>query len=281
MAIEAYYRPETLEEALDLSAEYRSSLDIISGGTIAMPAINEGKTFPDRVMDIRDLDLDFVESSNGERTLGATLTLTGVLEKIDEPFLRDAARHTGGWSIRNMGTVGGNLFSPPPLGDFAVALLALDAEIEVQQRDEQRWISLSEFYAGPKSTAIEADELVTAVRLPPIDGDTTYTKYTRSQEPAQAIVTVAVNLERQDGVVETARIALNGAGPHPVRMHEAEDILEGKRLERDAIERAAEAAAEEADPPEDAIASAWYRRKMIRHHLSNALCELRNQEETK
>jgi len=279
MAVEAYYRPTTLEEALDLTAEYTSSIEIISGGTITMPEINEGHKFPRYVMDLRELDLDYTETRDGYMSLGATLTMTQVLDQIDEPMLQKAARHTGGWAVRNLGTIGGNLFAPPPLGDFAVALLALDADVIVRDRDGDRRIPLSDFYTTSGERGINSDELVTEIRIPTVEGQTVYLKYTRSQEPAPSIVTVAVNLRCRDDTVTDVRICLNGAGSHPMRMRNAEEIVTESVLDEPILDRAADAAAEAADPPEDAIASKWYRRKMIRHHVSNTLTRFTDAED--
>ncbi|WP_380676612.1 FAD binding domain-containing protein [Salinigranum sp. GCM10025319] len=273
MTVEAYYRPTSLEEALDLTAEHESSLEVVSGGTITMPAVNEGHTFPSRVMDLRPLGLDYVRAEGETLRLGATTTLSEVIDRSDVPLLREAARHTGGWAVRNMATVGGNLFAPPPLGDFAVALLTLDAEVEIRSRDERRRVPLSEFYRG-EDRAIDADELVTEIRVPTLDGETAYLKYTRNQEPAPPIVTVAVRVAVQDGVVDEARIAANGADAHPVRLRDAERVLEDAALDDDAIERAADAAADSANPPRDAVASEWYRRRMIGQYVSKALGEV-------
>ncbi len=278
MAVEAYYRPTTLEDALDLTAEYTSSIEIISGGTITMAEINEGHKFPRYVMDLRELDLDYAEEGDGYLSLGATLTMAQVLDQIDEPMLQKAARHTGGWAVRNMGTVGGNLFAPPPLGDFAVALLALDADVTIRNRDGDRRIPLSDFYTTSGEQAINSDELVTEIRIPTVEGQTVYMKYTRSQEPAPSIVTVAVNLQYRDDTVTDVCICLNGAGSHPMRMRNAEEILLGSELDEPILNRAADVAAKTADPPEDAIASKWYRRKMVRHHVSNALDQFTNAE---
>jgi CO/xanthine dehydrogenase FAD-binding subunit len=179
-----------------------------------------------------------------------------------------------------MATVGGNLFAPPPLGDFAVALLALDAEIEIRSRDESRQVPLSEFYRG-EDRAIDPDELVTEIRVPAPDGETAYLKYTRNQEPAPPIVTVAVRVAVRDEVVDAARIAANGADVHPVRMRDAERVLEDAALDDDAIERAADAAAESANPPRDAVASEWYRRRMIGQYTSRALGEISGGRESR
>lgn len=279
MPVKAYHRPTTLDDALELSAEHASSLEVISGGTLTMPQVNEGHLFPDHVMDLRGLGLDYVDDGDGSLALGSTLTMSEVIDQTDVPMLQDAARHTGSWSVRNMATVGGNLFAPAPLGDFAVALLALDAVIEVRDRGGAREVAMTDFYTSGGNT-LDPDELVTEIRIPDVAGETAYLKLTRQQEPAPPVVTVAVTLVRKSDTVDQARIAMNGAGPHPLRMGDAESVLEGSVLDDSTIQRAADAATDEADPPEDAVSSEWYRRKMVGTYLTKALDQIANGEET-
>lgn len=274
MPVDEYHRPGSLEAALSLRAEHGDSLTVVSGGTLTMPAINEGHLFPELVMDLRSLDLDHVQQTGAELTLGATLTYSDVIESVDDPLLTEAATHCGSWAVRNVGTIGGNLFGPPTVGDFAVALLARDAEAHLQSAAGDRWVGLSDFYTGPGETVLASDEILTEIRVPTAAGETAYLKQTRDQEPAPAIVTVVADVHRDNGAVSTARIGLNGAGPHPVRASDAESILEGSALSDGTIEDATAAAVEAADPPTDALASDWYRRKMIGHHLSDALSQV-------
>ena len=131
MTVSHYYLPASVPEALGLLAEHGPELLVMAGGTVAMPLINEGISLPRRVMGLRRAGLDRIERVDDELHIGATTTLTRLAEQDDVPLLRRAASRTASWSIRNMGTVGGNLFTPPPGGDVATALLALDARVVV------------------------------------------------------------------------------------------------------------------------------------------------------
>lgn len=271
MPIEEYYRPSSVDEALELADEHESSLEVIAGGTITMIEINDGHRFPERVMGLRNAGLDYADRSNGHVELGSTLTLTEVLEDVDVDLLQVAAEHCAGWSVRNMGTIGGNLFAPPPHGDMTIALQALDADVKLESRDGERIVSVDEFHTGPGQTAIEDDELVTEIHVPEVTGETAFVKMTRDQEPAPGIVAVAANVDVDGGTVDDARIAVNGGGPHPRRLYDTEAVLEGSTLDAETIEAAGEAAVEEADPFQDPVASEWYRSKMIEKHVSDVL----------
>ena len=142
MTTEDYYLPESPGEATRLLAKHGSALLIMAGGTIAMPLINEGVSAPERVMGLRRAGLNHVERSNGLVTIGAASTLSQMLAQNEILLLREAAYDVGGWAVRNMGTVGGNLFAPPPAGDLAVALLALGAEVKLASADGERVLPL-------------------------------------------------------------------------------------------------------------------------------------------
>ena len=279
MAIENYFLPKSLEEAAGLLAEHDLSLLVMAGGTIAMPLINDGISLPKQVMGLRRAGLNYVNRTNGAVAIGATTTLTRLLDLDAIPMLQEAARNAAGWSIRNLGTVGGNLFAPPPAGDVAVALLALSAKVKLVSTSGERVIPLEEFYTGFMTTALEPDELLAEVQVPVPAGRTVYLKYGRKQSNTPAVVTVAAHVGWNGEKVERARLALNAVGPHPFRAKAAEAALVGSTLDADAIAAAAAAAAEECEPFTDPIASEWYRRKMTRVYVGRALTQLAGEEE--
>jgi CO/xanthine dehydrogenase FAD-binding subunit len=270
----AYYLPQSVDEAISLLAEHGSTLLVMAGGTVAMPLINEGISLPEKVMGLRRAGLNHISSHNGMVKIGATATLTQMLAQKEIPLLGEAAYHIGGWAIRNMGTVGGNLFAPPPSGDLAVALLALDAQVKLNGADGERVLPLTEFYTGFMITALAPGELVTEILVPRPNGEATYVKLGRRQANTPAVVSLAANLVLDGKKVEEARIALNAVGPHPLRATKAEEALTGSTLDATTIAAAAAAAAKECEPFTDAVASEWYRRKMVDVTVRRALAEI-------
>jgi CO/xanthine dehydrogenase FAD-binding subunit len=258
-----YFQPQTLEEAVDILAAYAPELLVIGGGTIAIPLVNEGVSRPDRVMSLRRAGLDYFARSNGGFSIGAASTLTRMLNQAEIPMLSEAAYAIGGWAIRNMGTIGGNLFAPPPAGDFAVALLALDARLSVVSNSIDEIIPLEDLYTGFMTFDLEPDELISEIIIPRPNGKMAYTKYGRRHANTPSIVTVAARVFEKAGKVIEARLALNGAGPHPLRASRAEQALVGNEMTPEMFQEAARLAAEESEPFTDAIASAEYRRRMV------------------
>ena len=264
MTVATYYQPDSLGEALELLATRGPELLVIAGGTLAMPLINEGISLPREVMGLRRAGLDTIVRHDNELRIGATTTLTALTQQHDVPLLAAAARRTGGWAVRNMATVGGNLFTPPPGGDVATALLALDASVIASSPRGDRTISLADFWTGFMTTALEPDELVSAIVVPLTVGPEAFIKFGRREQNTPAVVTVAVS---------GGRIALGAVGPHPIRARRAEAVL-AAGLDAATIDAAAEAAMHECEPFDDAVASAWYRRRMVGLFVKRALSDI-------
>ncbi|HSK51575.1 MAG TPA: FAD binding domain-containing protein [Clostridia bacterium] len=262
MTVRSYFLPSSVPEALDLLGRHGPELLVLAGGTVAMPLINEGLSLPEAVMGLRRAGLDRIEERAGRLRIGATATLTRLVEQRAVPLLAEAARNTASWSVRNMATVGGNLFTPPPGGDIAVALLALDATVVVAGPAGERSIPIADFFTGFLATALASDELVVAIEVPVTAGATAFTKFGRKHGNTPAVVTVAAHVAWEGGTVASARIALGAVGPHPLRAPAAERAITGTALDAGSIAAAAAEAARECEPFSDAIATDWYRRRM-------------------
>jgi CO/xanthine dehydrogenase FAD-binding subunit len=269
-----YLLPQSLGEALSLLAEHGPSLLVMAGGTLAMPLINKGISMPEKVIGLRRAGLDYIHQANGSLRIGATATLSQVLQHESIPLLQQAAHNVGSWAVRNMATTGGNLFAPPPAGDLTVALMALDARVKLASRRGERIVPLAEFYRGFLSTVLAPDELVAEVEVPLPRGMTAVVKHGRLHTNTPTIVGVAVHVVKENGRVREARVALNGVGPHAVRARNAEAAILGSSLDAAAIAAAGDAAAKECDPFTDPISSDWYRRRMTGVFVRRTLTQL-------
>ncbi len=274
MTVQAYLLPRSMPEALGLLEQHGADLLVIAGGTVAMPLINDGISMPSTVMGLRLAGLDGIERANGRVRIGATTTLTQLLDQDVVPVLREAARNTASWTIRNMGTVGGNLFTPPPGGDVAVALLALGASVTLASSLSARVVSLADFYTGFMTNELAPDELLADIWVPIPSQPMAYLKFGRKHANTPAVVTVAARLDWEGDRIADARIALGAVGPHPIRAHAAERIVVGTGLGAEVIAAAGAEAAAECDPFTDGVATDWYRRRMVDLFVVRALEQL-------
>jgi CO/xanthine dehydrogenase FAD-binding subunit len=244
---------------------------VLAGGTQVMPRINTEDHGVATLVSLRRAGLAGIEVEPGEpgrSRIGAATTLArlGADERL--AFLRPVVESIASPTIRNLATVGGNLFVAQPYGDLAVALLALDAEAEVTGPGGTATVGIGALLAD----GLAAGSVVTAVALArPAEGEFFYAKAMRRRLNSASIVTVAAVVSVADGVVSGARIALGGAGRTPIRATTAEAALAGQPFDRAHVEAAATAARDDADPFTDAYASAWYRSRVLPVHVRRAL----------
>jgi CO/xanthine dehydrogenase FAD-binding subunit len=269
--------PRSIDEAIGLLRQHGADLVVMGGGTIVMGMVNDGLLFPSKTMSLARAGIDSVRDADGQIMIGAATTIARLAQLDRLPILAQAASMFGAPAVRNMATVGGNLFAAPPYGDIAVPLLALDAQVELAGPHGRRTLPLDQFFTGLGQTARTADELVLALRVPQSAGQAAYMRYGRRQANTPAVVAVAARVVMEtDGTLVDARIALGAAGPHPLRARQAEAALIGKPFDTSSIAAAAAAAQAECDPPTDALASSWYRRRMVGVYVRRALenCKL-------
>jgi xanthine dehydrogenase small subunit len=258
----------TLGEAASALQSDRTAR-FLAGGTLVMRALNEGDVSISTV--VRSTDRGFAEfrSAGARVTIGAGVTMAQIIANRELLFLHPVARAVGGPAIRNMATVGGNLFAPCPYGDFTAALLALEATLAVQGGYSGRETPLEEFLANRE----RHNGLVASVTFNrPTNPDAfRFRKVSRVKPKGISVLSIAAHLPMNGGRIAGARVAYGAMAPTPIRAKSVERALEGRSLDEAGISSAVAAAAEGTTPASDAIASAWYRREMVAVHLKRLL----------
>jgi carbon-monoxide dehydrogenase medium subunit len=268
------FEPRDLKEAVTLLAELGEGARPLAGGTDLMVQMEEGRTRPEYIVDIKDLEelKGVAFSESGLLVIGALTTLrsleTSSVVREKFPILHDAVSHMGSVQIRNRGTIGGNLCNAHPPADGTAALMALGARLRVHGPQGEREIAVESFFPGPFKTALNAGEILTHVQVSTGSHRTggAYAKYTvrKAMDPALVGVGVFLQADPDGAVCREARIALATAGPTPCRALRAEETLKGRPLGIEAFEQAGEAAAEEASPVSSWRAAEDYSRQLIK-----------------
>ncbi len=249
-----YFKPASVEEAVELLAQYGEKGAAIAGGTDVL-ATKDPRI--EALIDITRLGLNYIKSDTQGLRIGATTTLTDIetsplLSKGPYSIIAQATHKVGSPLIRNLGTIGGNLCNASPSADTPPPLLALGAKLTLVSPKQSREIPLDEFFAGPFRTVKGYDELLTEIALPPLPPrtGTSYQWLTKISSIDESLVAVAVMvvLEEKAEVIKDARIALISVAPTPMRARHAEETLRGKEVRNGLIEEAAKVVAEETRP---------------------------------
>jgi CO/xanthine dehydrogenase FAD-binding subunit len=254
--------PSSVPEAAEL---LRDGGWLLGGGTVVMPRVNTGAVPVNRLISLHRAGLAGITVHDGTVSVGAATTLAAVGADHRLAFLHPVIRSIASPPVRNLATVGGNLFVAQPYGDLAVALLALAARVEVVSADGTREL--------PVGAPVEPTEVVTAIRFALPTGLWRYRKAMRRKHNSASIVTVAAALTVDGGLVRAARIALGGVAARPLRALAAERVLVGSPLDGPTAEAAANAAGEGTEPFDDPYASAWYRARVLPVHVRRALLD--------
>ena len=257
-----YIRPKSLADAVHI---YRTTPGCrpLAGGTDLMVMLHARalRPEPEAVLDLWSLaELKGVRRAGDMVEIGAAESYTGIIASRDVqqhlPALAAAARTIGAAQIQNRGTLGGNLANASPAGDTLPVLLAYDAVVVTDRRS----IAIDKFFTGYRKTALQPDELITAVRFP-LGRRVAFRKV--GTRAAQAISKVVIAVSRHPGGV---RIAIGSVAEVPLRARRAEAALE-----RNDIEGAIAAVAEDIRPIDDVRSTAAYRRAVTQGILRELL----------
>jgi aerobic carbon-monoxide dehydrogenase medium subunit len=263
-----YVRATSVEDALAaLSADPEAKL--LAGGHSLLPAMKLRVARPSMLVDIGRLrELSGIRDEGDHIAIGALTrhhdVATSELLHDVVPIAAYAAAQIGDPAVRHIGTIGGSLVHGDPAGDMPCVLLALDASLVATGPDgATRVIAAEQFFTGLFETALAPNEVLTEIRIPrPSDG-WSFLKFSRR---AQDWALVGVSAVRSDGGV---RVALTNMGLTPLRATAVEEAIATGADVPEAATHAVEGTA----PPDDAFASAEYRRALVQVLVERALRE--------
>lgn len=273
-----YVRAATIPEAVSLLQLHGEDAKILSGGQSLIPMMKLRLARPAWLIDINSIpDLAYIREDDGHLQIGG-LTREADLEeskliRSKYPIIHQTARVIADPQVRNLATIGGNLAHGDPANDHGATMLALEAEVIATGANGSRSIPIQEFFLSIFSTALEHDEILTAIRVPAPAARSagTYLKLERKVgDFATAGVAAQVTLD-PDGVCTKAGIGLTNVGPTPIKAVKAEAFLRGKKLDADHIAEAAQLAMGESQPGSDLRGPAEYKKGLVRELTRRAL----------
>ena len=266
----------SVDEAISLLQRYGPESRLLAGGHSLIPMMKLRLAFPEVLIDIHELDgeLRYVREEEGTLRVGALARHRDLLESpvVLERYtlLADAERFIADPLVRNMGTVGGSFAHADPAEDLPPAFVALGAEVVARGPNGERTIAVEDLAVGPFETALEPDEILMEARVPKAPRGSSYFKVERrAGDYASAALGVALWMSGDE--IEEARIGMCSVGSTTLRAREAEEVLEGQSPNGELYRRAAERAAQECDPPDDARGTPEYKRDLVRVLLVRAL----------
>ena len=194
----------------------------LSGGMTLIPTMKQRLAAPSDLIDLGGIaDMTGVSVSGSTVRIGAATTHADVASSADLASacsaLAGLASHIGDPHVRNRGTIGGSIANNDPAADYPAAMVALNATVVTNNRE----IAADDFFAGLFETALEDDEIITAITFeaPSKAG------YQKFPNPASRYAMAGVFVAQSGNDV---RVAVTGAGSDGVFRHgEMEQALTG------------------------------------------------------
>ena len=283
-----YMPVSSVEEACALlksCADKGQNARIYAGGTDLINFIKTGAIKPDVLVDIKGIPgLDGISYDPAEGlTIGALTKLRDIelspVVKQYYPAIAESVHLIASTQIRSKGTMTGNICNASPSADSVPALFVLDAQLVIRGSEGERIVPINNFYCGFKKTVLAADEVVIAIKVPPMKADESacYLAHTVRKAMDLAIVGVAVKLTLgENDVCTDARIALGAVAVNCVRARTAEAYIIGKKVTSEVAAEAGVMAMADCQPISDVRASAEYRHDMVRVFTKRAVLEALN-----
>jgi carbon-monoxide dehydrogenase medium subunit len=269
-----YVAPESLDEALSALTGGGEDAKLLAGGHSLLPLMKLRLSAPSLLVDLRKVaGLTGIQRENGTVRIGA-MTHHHDVATAGLGLASTAAGTIADQQVRNRGTIGGSLVHGDPAADMPAVLLATEGTVTVRGANGTREIAAADLFEDFLTTAVAADEILTEIRMPALDGyGFGYHKFNRRQEDWAMVAACALVKKAADGTCEDVRIGLTHMGSTPLRATAAEQALRGRPLDRESIAAAADAAAEGTSPPADLNATADYKRHLARVLTRRALAD--------
>jgi aerobic carbon-monoxide dehydrogenase medium subunit len=276
--VEAFYRPASVREALQLLQSGNGFARIVAGCT---DLIVEGDRSVRFLIDISRTGLSYIRRHGANWAIGATTTMAELEESAEIRALAGgllcrAAATCGSVEIRNMATVGGNMANGSPAADLATPLLALDAVAVVAHATGRRRMPLADYLAVARSRE-PANSLLVEVTIPDSPHESrcgwSFQKFGRTAVDI-SVVNAAAGMQLDSrSRVKWVRLALGAVAPAPVRMPAAEAMMVGRTFDHVLLAEVCESVMRDVRPISDIRASAEYRRELSRVLAGRALEE--------
>ncbi len=277
----AYHRPKFLAEAVSLLADLGEEARVLAGGHSLIPMMKLRLATPEHLVDLAGIaGLKGIRAEGGDIVIGAMTTqhelVASDLLSAKVPILRETSLVIADPQVRYVGTLGGNVANGDPGNDMPAVMMCLGATYHAVGKGGERRIPAREFYQGAYFTALEAGEVLTAVRIPvPSDGHGHAYEKLKRKIGDYATAAAAVILTLSGGKVATCSIGLTNVAETPLWAEDAAKLLVGSTLDAATVKQAVATAEAITSPAADTRGPAFYRTKMAGVMLSRALATAR------
>ena len=266
-----YEAPTSIDDATSLLAENIDNIKVLAGGTDVIVQMHSERIEPELIVDIKNIpELKQIAKTVdgfkfGAAISGKELMLNEEFNKV-WPGIMDGVRLIGSLQIRGRASVGGNLCNASPAADSVPPMIAAGAVANIIGPKGNRDVPVEKIIVKPGQTSLSRGEIIVSFQLPnrpPKSGDA-YLRFTPRTEMDIAVVGVAINLTLDnEGICNSARLALGAVAPTPILDRNAAEILIGTKVDENALENLASAVQKSCSPINDKRGTIEFRENVV------------------
>jgi aerobic carbon-monoxide dehydrogenase medium subunit len=272
-----YHAPRSVADAIRMLGDLGPEAKLLAGGHSLLPMMKLRFAQPGHLIDLgRIAELRGIAQVGDEIRIGAMTTESDLLRSTllaeKAPLLVEGAGWIADPQVRYKGTIGGDISHGDPANDHPALMLALDASFVLAGPRGERVVAARDFFVGLYATLLEADEILTQIRIPVPAAGTgwSYQKLKRKTGDFATAAT-AVVMQASGGKVARVSIALTNAAATPLRASAAEQALAGRTLDEAALKEACRLTMSICDPMPDQRGDAAYKTAMCGEMTRRAL----------
>ena len=266
----SYHKANSLPEAFALSEEHGEDAKYMSGGHSLLPMMKLRFATPKHIIDISKIEgLSYIKEEDDLLKIGALTTQSEIehspLIREKYPIFTDAAKLIADPSVRNVGTIGGNIAHGDAANDQPSLMLAMEATLVIEGPEGRRTVPVTEFFHGFYMTALEPSEILVEVQVPAAKPNAGGAYYKMERKVGDyATSGAAVYLEMDGDTCTKIGIGLTNVSAVPLKLERAEELLTGKAITPELIEQAGTIASEDCEPESDLRGSEAYKRSVTK-----------------
>ena len=272
-----YACPTTIAEAVALLASHDGEAKVLAGGQSLVPMLAFRIASPSLLVDLRKLSkLREIKISQDGVKLGAMVRWREILDdarlRTAHPLLITAVKHVAHYQIRNRGTVGGSIAHADPAAEMPGIVVTCEAKIAAVGKAGARIIDAANFFRGPLVTALNPEEIITEIHLPPWPANRRFGFQEFARRRGDFAMAGAALFYDEDGrKAKNAHVGVIGVADRPLRLATVEQALNGSTVDEATIAKAEAAASASVAPVDDIHASGAYRKALIGVMVERAL----------
>ena len=273
-----FYIPLNLKNLIQYTQNNKQYKFVTGGTDIALEVTKKNNNINSLIYLGNNKDLNYIKIKENYINIGSATPINKIIPILKKyyPSFADMFDRYGSTQIRNVASIGGNLGSASPIGDSLPALLALNAKLILQSKN-QRLLDIKDFFKAYRKTALKNKEFIKEIRIPILKSHIfkCYKISKRIDDDISSLF-VAYLMKLKNNIIIDINIAYGGMDSIPNFAFKTQKYLIGKEFNLKNIDKSKQMIEKDFTPLTDVRASSTYRKLVSKNLMDRLFLEINN-----